>query len=119
MRVEQTYWAAAGGWKPPAPGHLGAEAQLVLAFGGRAALQTPGVLDDLRRAYPSAHVTGCSTAGEIYGTQVLDDTVVATAVVPSRTPMTVMSVRLADAFLAKPMQAPRLAAKVRELFAAQ
>ena len=34
----------------------------------------------MKRTYPHAHLIGCSTAGEIYGTQVSDDSLVITAV---------------------------------------
>jgi hypothetical protein len=55
-------------------------AELVLVFGSRAALQTPGVLEDIAHAYPNAHITGCSTAGEILGVHVQDDSIVVTAI---------------------------------------
>lgn len=79
MKLEQTYWSRAQGWRPAPPGALGGSAQLVLVFGARAALQHDGVLDGIRAAYPGAWVTGCSTAGEIRGLDVFDDTVVVTA----------------------------------------
>jgi hypothetical protein len=43
-------------------------------------METPSLREDLRAAYPGAALLGCSTAGEICGTSVTDDTVVATAV---------------------------------------
>src|SRR4029077_12689969 len=39
-----------------------------------------GVHDALRTMYPDAHLLGCTTAGEICGTTVSDDSVVATAI---------------------------------------
>ena len=45
------------------------------------------VYDDIKRAYPGAHLFGCSTAGEIYQTEVTDDTVVATAIRFDETPI--------------------------------
>ena len=80
MRVEQAVWTVRDGWKPPDAAELAGSAGLLLVFGGRAVLQQPEPLDTLRRHYPTAHVLGCSTAGEIAGTQVRDDSVVATAV---------------------------------------
>lgn len=69
-----------GGWssegeRPPLEG-----AQLVLLFGGREVLAGRAWVPDVARAYPGALVFGCSTAGEICGTRVTDDTVCATAV---------------------------------------
>jgi hypothetical protein len=80
MQLEQSYWSAAAGWAPHLPGRLDMPAQLVFVFGSAAALRTAGPCADLRSAYPAAMIVGCSTAGEIVDTRVLDDTIVATAV---------------------------------------
>jgi len=79
MKVEQARWTASEGWKPDLGG-LGSSAQLLLVFGGRSLLQRSDHVQELRGLYPAAHVLGCSTAGEICGTQVSDDSLVATAV---------------------------------------
>ena len=55
-------------------------AQLLLVFGGRFVLREAEPRDTLRRRYPSAHLLGCSTAGEICDTRVSDDSLVATAI---------------------------------------
>lgn len=80
MLLEQTCWTTSSGWKPSPPGSLAKTAQLVLVFGSPSLLREAYLLADLRRAYPGAHLLGCSTAGEIYGTRVLDNSLVATAV---------------------------------------
>lgn len=81
MRVEQTQWRPERGWSPNPPGRLGATPQLVLLFGSTALLAQPSPwLRDVGAAYPGAHHFGCSTAGEIAGTKVVDDSLVATAV---------------------------------------
>ncbi len=46
---------------------------LVVVFGGASFLDTPGPLDDLVAAYPSSVVVGCSSAGEIFGDRISDD----------------------------------------------
>src|SRR5579862_487759 len=97
MKLEQTHWSAAHGWTPAPPGRLGREAQLVLAFGSRSVLQSLSTLDEVRQAYPNAHVTGCSTAGEICGTSVFDDTLVVTAASFLVTPVTMVSAELSEA----------------------
>src|SRR5437868_2231114 len=96
MLLEQTRWSGADGWTPAPTGTLSQSAQLVLAFGSRAVLQRPGVIEDIRRAYPSAHLTGCSTAGEIFDTHVFDDTVVVTAIAFRGTPPVFASVSLTE-----------------------
>lgn len=80
MRIEQTWWTEAREWEPMRPGALGETAQLVLIFAGTATLKRQDLLDELRRAYPEAHLLGCSTAGEICDTRVFDDSLVATAI---------------------------------------
>jgi hypothetical protein len=80
MQIEQTRWSQGKDWIPAPPGKLGAKAQLVLLFGSPACLRQTAWQDDIASAYPNAHRLGCSTAGEIYGTEVTDETLVATAV---------------------------------------
>jgi hypothetical protein len=53
-------------------------AQLALVFGPGAMLEDPGLWDELRTLHPDARIVACSTAGEIAGKQVQDDTVVVT-----------------------------------------
>ncbi len=68
-----------GLWAQTVPGKLHA-AQLVLLFGCPSLLKEQYLLQEIQQAYPNAHLLGCSTAGEISGTQVLDDSLVATAI---------------------------------------
>ena len=79
MDLEQSRWTAAGGWEPRLPGRL-EDAQLVMVFGGPEVLKEPSLRAALAAAYPHAFLFGCSTAGDIYGTQVSDDSLVATAI---------------------------------------
>jgi hypothetical protein len=51
---------------------------------------------ELRSAYPAAHLLGCSTAGEICGTRVTDDSLVATAVRFERTSLQTAKVDLRE-----------------------
>ena len=80
MRIEQRKWTAESGWTPKPAQTTLAEAQLVLVFGATAALKKPGLIEAIKKMYPAARLLGCSTAGEICGAQVSDDSVVATAV---------------------------------------
>ncbi len=80
MQIEQTRWLEDRGWEPRPPGSLARAPQLVLAFGGTSVLKRRDLVRDVRDAYPEAHILGCSTAGEIFGTRVSDDSLVATAV---------------------------------------
>ena len=80
MLIEQVRWTQAGGWEPHAPGRMGAAADLVAVFGDGTILREGPPLADVRRAWPTARILGCSTAGEIRDTRVANETLVATAV---------------------------------------
>lgn len=80
MKIKQTAWFHNSGWDQGAPGRLADDPQMVLVFGGNAALADAHLLQDIQNAYPGANVFGCSTAGEICGTRVFDDSLIATAV---------------------------------------
>jgi hypothetical protein len=78
MRIEQRSWTGPTGWSLPvgsAP-----DAQLVLVFASGPILRRNDLFSEVGVRYPRAHVVGCSTAGEIAGTRVSDDTVVVTAI---------------------------------------
>jgi hypothetical protein len=79
MRVEQSTWRKNKGWIDRFPGKLSA-AQWVLTFGSREILQAPDHILNIRKAYPEAIIVGCSTAGEISGQRVYDDSLAITAV---------------------------------------
>jgi len=79
MKTEQCAWTSAAGWQPQPPGML-KSAQLVLIFASRMILEQEQLLQDLRQVYPDGQLLGCSTAGEICGSAVLDDTLICTAI---------------------------------------
>lgn len=94
MQVAQASWRSKTGWSRP-PESLGqSEAQLVLVFGARSALEERRWSPELAAAFPAARFAGCSTAGEIHGRTVLDETVTATAVSLAAGRIGVASVRL-------------------------
>lgn len=77
MRVEQRAWSESEGW--PQPSEL-TDAQLVLVFGDRAALNNTSLTSSLPSLWPKAAIVGCSTAGQIHGTEVFDAGCIATAI---------------------------------------
>ncbi len=112
MKVQQTHWSADGGWTGPGPDTA---AQLLLAFGDRASLVVPQLVADLAARWPAATILGCSTAGQIGGTDVFDAGVVATAVRFEHTavraamvPVTAAGSAAAGAALAQTLAAPDL-----------
>src|SRR5258706_5873464 len=96
MKPVQKLGSESAGWSGGPP-NVAPEAQLVLLFGGTKQLAEARWMADLKRAFPNAHLFGCSTAGEIAGTRVYDDTVVATAVHFEHSTLRLAQVRMSDA----------------------
>jgi hypothetical protein len=96
MQIEQTLWMDGKGWIPAFPGRLGQGAQLVFLFGSPACLKKADWQTDIVTAYPNAHRIGCSTAGEIHGTEVTDDSLVATAIAFEHTRLQGVSLKIDD-----------------------
>lgn len=86
MEIEQRIWNH--GDRP-----AGGAADLVLVFGSCARLAALP-FDDLRAAWPTALIVGCSTSGEILGTKVGDDTLTTTAVRFAKTRLRMAAVRV-------------------------
>ena len=80
MKIEQRSWTTTGGWMPASSGQVAQSAQLVLVFGATAVLQDLQLMESIRKLYLAAHILGCSSAGEICGAQVSDDSLVTTAI---------------------------------------
>jgi hypothetical protein len=96
MRIEQCHWTSTEGWKPDKPGKLGDTVHLVLIFGATQLLKNRTEFDYIYNAYPKAQFLGCSTAGEICGTSVLDDSLCLTAIQFNKTAIQGTSVKIND-----------------------
>ncbi len=79
MKIEQRKWSEDSGWTPGEAKRPPMPYQLVLVFGAVTTLRRPNLVGAIRRDYPGALLFGCSTAGEICGSQVSDDSAVVTA----------------------------------------
>jgi hypothetical protein len=103
MKIEQRKWTQENGWTPALSGGAMESAQLVFVFGATSILQEPGQVESIRKLYPTARIIGCSTAGEICGIQVSDDSLAVTAVCFEQTQFQSAQVdlgRLPDSFQA-------------------
>src|SRR5258708_471270 len=96
MHVEQNRWNGNGHWTPDKKVELD-DAQLVLVFGATDVLKDPKRFEEIRAAYPKAHVCGCSTSGEIHDTHVLDDSLIVTAARFRHTDVRLAQVKLTNA----------------------
>ncbi|MBX2802899.1 MAG: FIST C-terminal domain-containing protein [Myxococcales bacterium] len=75
-----------GVWSAPFP-DLDSERTLVLCFGSSSFLAESDALHELRGAYPRSVVLGCSSAGEILGDRLQDDSLVVAVARFERTPL--------------------------------
>jgi len=80
MRIDQKIWTEENGWIPELSGRTDETVHLVLFFGSTQILRNRIPYGEIKQAYPNAHFLGCSTAGEIAGTQVTDNSFVMTAI---------------------------------------
>jgi len=80
MKIEQRQWTRERGWRVTSIRDSMEPPQLVMFFAASEVMRDGHVIQALRDTYPTAHVLGCSTAGEICGTEVSDHTVVAMAI---------------------------------------
>lgn len=78
MNIAQRTWQASESTLA-APEPWSASAQLVFVFGPRSLLEQEDRRRQIRQAHPNAVVLGCSTAGNICASQILDDALIITA----------------------------------------
>ena len=81
MRARQSLWTAHQGWTGVSEGRP----DLLLAFGGTGAVTDKSLWNDVLRRHPGAIVLGCSTGGEIHGSDVLDESLSVTSLSFDRT----------------------------------
>lgn len=112
MKVQQCLWSEDSQWSGPAPD---ADAQLVLVFGDRAAISRPALGPELAARWPAAAIVGCSTAGQIFGTEVFDAGLAVsairfehTSVRVASTPVSAADSAAAGAALARSLAGPDL-----------
>ena len=73
MKLETFFWKKPTGWSVKSFPPLDSNQTLVIVFG---AVQFQDYLDPLmtlKNAYPHSHFIGCSTAGEIFGSTLIED----------------------------------------------
>ncbi|TAF67391.1 MAG: hypothetical protein EAZ55_03485 [Cytophagales bacterium] len=103
MKIQQRHWTKDKQWHIHTGEDLGAEAQLVLAFGGKNTLVSHNFYNDLRAWYPKAHILLGSTSGEIIDTEVHDESLVVTAMAFEKTMLKIAHTEIkqsADSYMA-------------------
>ena len=84
MKANRSVWSEASGWTHEDGGAARGDVDLALVFGATGPM-LESCLPEIRRRYPNAYVCGGSTAGEIVGKEVRDDSVVVSAIELERT----------------------------------
>lgn len=96
IRTLQATWKTAGGWDELPDSDTASKTDLVFVFGSRDLLETGPALEQLAGRFPNAKIVGCSTAGEIRGTEATDGTIVAAAIRFEKTRVSTAHVQLSD-----------------------
>lgn len=76
----RTFAYSKKGWSVEPMPALDSDHTLVLAFGGSHFASAPEPFLELARAFPTSHILGCSTSGEILDTKLADDSIAVAAV---------------------------------------
>ncbi len=79
MKIEQGIWTPTDGLDIFEDHQIHNDAQLVLYFGSTDILKDVSAYELLKARYPQAIIAGCSTGGQIIGTQISDESIVFTA----------------------------------------
>lgn len=85
MKTAQFRWSKDTGWVPDLKCEILGAQQIVFAFGARPLLKEGKLISELRDSFGNVPIIGCSTSGEIIGDEVVDDSLVVTAVGFDRT----------------------------------
>ena len=96
MRLQLLTYTGTG-WSGPVPSIDDPRRTLIVVFGATKFLGQSLALEGLLRSFPGAHSIGCSTAGEIFGSTILDDSLVVAILEFERTGLETASARVQDA----------------------
>lgn len=95
MHSQQVTWKEQAGWGPaPADPE---RTSLVFYFGARERLACGARYRELREMFPTAHIVGCSTGGQINNNDVTDDEIVAAVIRFDSTKLRLVRQDIADA----------------------
>ncbi|MEO5337048.1 MAG: FIST C-terminal domain-containing protein [Magnetospirillum sp. WYHS-4] len=111
MLIMQVCWTAEEGWRTEGEGDAGRKPDVVFYFASPKQFRDGARIVELKERFGDTPTLGCSTGGEILGTEVFEDSVVASAVWFSDTRISIQSECVADGEESEAVGA-RLAAKL-------
>jgi hypothetical protein len=93
MKFHQNIYLS-GAWEKPIESNE--KASLVLLFGNRELAKDKDIMDDICTYFPKAEIIGCTTAGEIQGAKIYDDSLCLTAIEFNHSRISVQSVSITN-----------------------
>jgi hypothetical protein len=91
MQLSTYQYSSSDGWNKPLNAELDSENTLLIIFGASAAAQLLPGIDELRTTFRQAVWIGCSTAGEILGRSLKDDTLTVAVVKFAKTTLRIVA----------------------------
>jgi hypothetical protein len=121
MILEQLSWTSIHKWQTKLTQKTdNFKPQLVFVFGSRKVLSESELIKELQLRYPIAQLIGCSTSGEILGTEVNDDSLAVTAVFFEKTTLQFSFLNVEESIdsfkIASQLVSPLLNNSLRHLF---
>jgi len=96
MKIEQKSWSKKEGWKTLESNLGNNTPQIVFVFGGRKVVEEEEHFSELKESYPESKILLCSTAGEIIGTKVSDNSLAISAVYFEKTTLEFAQTEILD-----------------------
>lgn len=98
MKLSTFSLAQNSGWTVPTLPDMDSNQTLVMAFGASSMINSPAPIAKVAAAFPNSSLIGCSTAGEIFGTSLLDDSLSVAVIKFERTELatTTTEIKTAD-----------------------
>lgn len=97
MKIQQLKWSKETNWQDQGSSVNEIKPNFIILFGSTSLIKNPEYANYLKTNYPEAVITGCSTSGEICGTEVTDDTLIATLVEFEKTKLKSYSIDITTA----------------------
>jgi hypothetical protein len=121
MKLEQLSWTPIHKWQTKLTQKTDDfKPQLVFVFGSRKVLSDIELIKELQLRYPLSQLIGCSTSGEIIGTEVNDDSLAVTAVFFEKTTIQFSFLNVEESIdsfkIASQLVSPLLSNSLRHLF---
>lgn len=93
MKVETFNYNSESGWTAPLPDEFDSPQTLVMAFGAATYIKNDQPFNDLKRHFPNSVIVGCSTAGEILGETLSQESIVGAVVNFNKTPLKITTAK--------------------------